>query len=96
MKSSIVCSAFLSLGAAQLLPYIDDTIFTSTSNVSFFPSLEDVETPDLFPMSSCGSFTLEEATIDDMQDAMANGTLTSVQLCLCYLQRALQTNQYIK
>ncbi|KAK6370989.1 hypothetical protein LTR64_006235 [Lithohypha guttulata] len=30
-----------------------------------------------------------------MQAAMSNGTLTSVQLCLCYLQRTLQTNSYI-
>ncbi|KAK7736510.1 hypothetical protein SLS53_006940 [Cytospora paraplurivora] len=46
-------------------------------------------------MPSCGGFDLEEATIDQMQDAMANGTLTSQQLTSCYITRTYQTNSYI-
>jgi len=47
-------------------------------------------------MARCGSFKLEEATIDDMQKAMAKGTLTSVQLVQCYMLRNYQTDDYIK
>ncbi|KAK3988951.1 amidase [Cladorrhinum sp. PSN332] len=48
-----------------------------------------------FPVPLCGTFKLEEATIDQMQAAMENGTLTSVQLVKCYLERTFQTNEYI-
>lgn len=47
-------------------------------------------------MLPCGQFTLEEATIDQMQQAMENGTLTSQQLVLCYMQRTYQTEEYIR
>jgi len=66
------------------------------SSDALFPRIEDAETPNLFPMAPCGTFKLEEATIDEMQQAMAAGTLTSVQLVHCYLQRTYQTNGYIK
>ncbi|KAK5313573.1 hypothetical protein LTR70_007557 [Exophiala xenobiotica] len=70
-------------------------IFTANTNESVFPLLQNAGTPELFAMPMCGAFKLEEATIDDMQNAMSNGTLTSVQLCLCYLQRTFQTQNYI-
>lgn len=63
---------------------------------SLFPLQENADSADLFPMPPCGSFQLEEATIDQMQEAMANGTLTSQQLVLCYLVRTYQTEDYIK
>lgn len=49
-------------------------------------------------MAPCGnfSFKLEEATIDDMQTAMAKGTLTSVQLVQCYIFRNYLIDDYIK
>ncbi|ETN43256.1 uncharacterized protein HMPREF1541_02415 [Cyphellophora europaea CBS 101466] len=47
-------------------------------------------------MAPCGSFGLEEASIDDMQAAMGNGSLSSVQLTLCYLQRTYQTQDYLR
>ena len=50
----------------------------------------------LFPVLPCGKFNLEEATIDEMQAAMNNGTLTSVQLVGCYVLRTFQTDPYIK
>ncbi|KAK4223318.1 amidase [Podospora fimiseda] len=52
-------------------------------------------TTNPFPMPLCGTFKLEEATIDQMQAAMANESLTSVQLVRCYLDRVEQTNEYI-
>lgn len=61
-----------------------------------FPLEQNVGVSDLFPMPPCGAFKLEEATIDDMQAAMENGTLTSVQLITCYLARTFQTQSYIK
>jgi len=61
-----------------------------------FPLQQDADSSNLFPMAPCGSFTLAEATIDEMQAAMQNGTLTSVQLVGCYLLRTLQVDEYIK
>lgn len=61
-----------------------------------FPLQEDADSSNLFPMTPCGTFHLEEATVDEMQEAMHNGTLTSVQLVNCYLLRTLQVDEYIK
>lgn len=63
---------------------------------TIFPLQENAATPELFHMPPCGSFKLEEATIDDMQQAMARGDLTSVQLTLCYMQRTYQLQSYTK
>lgn len=63
---------------------------------SLFPLEADADTTNLFPMEKCGGFELEEATIDQMQAAMANGTLTSVQLVVCYMIRNFQTDDYAK
>ena len=49
-----------------------------------------------FPMPDCHGLTLEEATIDEVQEWMASGLLTSRQLTLCYLGRILQLNEYVK
>lgn len=71
----------------------------NASSVSLTPPLFPLEqyadSAALFPMPPCGSFHLEEATIDDMQAAMSNGSLTSQQLLSCYLVRTYQTNSYI-
>lgn len=87
---------FFTLAVAQSFLPVGSTIFTTSNNASIFPLLENAETPELFVMPPCGTFNLEEATIDDMQAAMASGGLTSVQLCLCYLQRTFQTQNYLK
>ena len=60
----------------------------------YFPNQEAVE--DLFPMPDCNGIILEEATIDQLQDAMIQGHLTSTKIALCYLQRFYQTNGYTK
>ncbi|CAN8103693.1 unnamed protein product [Discula destructiva] len=68
---------------------------TILAPASLFPLEQYAGTAALFPMAPCGSFVLEEATIDQMQAAMAAGTLTSQQLVLCYITRSYQTNSYI-
>ncbi|CAJ2507840.1 Uu.00g090260.m01.CDS01 [Anthostomella pinea] len=62
---------------------------------SLFPLQQNADSTNLFPMAPCGNFKLEEATIAEMQAAMENGTLTSVQLVTCYLLRTYQTDEYI-
>jgi amidase len=62
----------------------------------YFPPEEKAETPDLFPMPSCHGVTIEEATIDALQDALGSGRLTCVQLAQCYLDRMEQVDGYIK
>src|SRR5690349_4950819 len=67
-------------------------IFSSVDS-SLFPLEQNAGSPGLFAMPPCGTFNLEEASIDEMQAAMVNGTLTSVQLCLRYMQRTFQTQE---
>jgi amidase len=62
----------------------------------YFPRLEKAGTTDLFPVPLCNGFKLEEATVDELQHAMATGVLTSVKLVTCYLQRIYQVDNYIR
>jgi amidase len=62
----------------------------------YFPEEASAETPDLFPMPACSGITLEEATIDQLQDAIGKGELTAVGLVGCYLRRILQVDGYIR
>lgn len=75
-----------SLVASQILttPYAYD-----------FPRL-DAPGASLFPMRRCHGFKLEEASIDDIQKQLSNGTFTSAQLLECYLDRIFQTQPYLK
>ncbi|KAI0128704.1 amidase signature domain-containing protein [Xylariales sp. AK1849] len=70
----------------------EDLAFALTP--SLFPSQGNADTTNFFPMETCGEFQIEEATIDQMQAAMQNGTLTSVQLATCYMMRNFQTDGY--
>ena len=67
----------------------------STPFPYYFPKLGQ-NAADLFPMPDCNGFILEEATIDQLQDVMGKGRLTSLQIALCYLQRIQQTDEYVK
>ncbi|KAI3396229.1 hypothetical protein diail_12373 [Diaporthe ilicicola] len=69
----------------------------SSTNLTppLFPLEQYADSTALFPMPPCGSFRLEEASIDQMQEAMANGSLTSQQLVTCYIIRTYQTNSYV-
>ena len=60
----------------------------------YFPDDRDLN--NLFPMPNCHGLILEEATVDDLQNAMNKGLLTSTKIALCYLQRIYQTNDYTK
>ena len=60
-----------------------------------FPNQNAANTPSLFPMPQCHGVTIEEATIDQLQQYTADGNLTSQQLAVCYLQRIWQTDDYI-
>lgn len=51
---------------------------------------------DKFPMPLCNGFKLEEATIDEIQDALSSGVLTTKQVAKCYVDRIHQTNEWIK
>ncbi|KAI7283593.1 amidase family protein [Hortaea werneckii] len=48
-----------------------------------------------FPMPPCNGTVIEDATIDQLQRNLEEGTLTAQQLVKCYLQRIDQTNDYI-
>ena len=63
-----------------------------------FPVLQNGSNVDSgqFPMPKCHGFKLEEATIDQLQDALSRRKLTSVQIVFCYLQRIYQTDEYIR
>jgi len=47
-------------------------------------------------MPLCRGFSIEDATIDELQQYMTTSKLSSVQLLSCYMQRYYQTDQYIK
>ena len=61
----------------------------------YFPPIDSADTPGLFPMPTCRGITLEEATIDQLQGYMGNGSLTSAQLLRCYRRRVQQVDEYI-
>jgi len=48
-----------------------------------------------FPMPKCNDFQLEEASIDDIQQQLSSGRLTSRQLVHCYLERISTVNPYL-
>jgi amidase len=49
-----------------------------------------------FPMAKCHGFQLEEASVDAIQQQLANGHLTSRQLVQCYLDRINTVNPYMQ
>ncbi|OAA69677.1 amidase family protein [Cordyceps fumosorosea ARSEF 2679] len=87
MRVSILSATALLIGAGSAI----DTQFTPP----LIPLMKDAGSTELFPMGDCHGFTLEEATIDQMQLAMNKTQLTSVQLVGCYLTRVFQTQEYI-
>ena len=86
-----VCNSYDTYNASSLaMSEILDSPFPYN-----FPVLGQ-NSAELFPMPHCNGITLEEATIDQLQDAMEKGRLTSVQIAVCYLQRIWQTDEYVK
>lgn len=60
-----------------------------------FPDQANSNSVALFPMDTCNGVALEEATIDQIQEAMNNKSLTSQQLTTCYLRRLNQVDPFI-
>ena len=60
----------------------------------YYPN-EDAPATDIFPMPACQGVTLEEATIDQLQEYMGSGSLTAVDLVNCYFARYTQVNNYV-
>lgn len=96
MVSITMRLATVALGAAATAAATCDQSIYKYTDTTFLPLQSNAGSPDLFPMPACNGFKLEEASIDQMQDAMKNGTLTSVDLTLCYLMRDAQTRQYLR
>lgn len=76
---------------------VDSQILTS-SFPYHFPVLQNGSSAEEteFPMPLCNGFKLEEAIINQLQEAIADGRLTSVQIVECYLQRIHQVDQYLR
>lgn len=53
------------------------------------------ESSQLFPMNACKGITLEDATIDQLQNYFTEGTLTSEDVVNCYIDRYFQLNPYV-
>ena len=75
--------------------YQDVLTFLESAALDYFPNKEENAT-ELFPMSPCNGVVIEEATIDELQEAMEEGSLTSVELLWCYLERIHQIEEYVK
>ncbi|KAF4465799.1 hypothetical protein FALBO_7329 [Fusarium albosuccineum] len=91
-KLSLAAGLFASQVLAGNAPSTEP-LFSYTPNL--IPLQKNAGTEDLFPMGDCNGFKLEEATIDEMQEAMRSGKLTSVQLVTCYLIRTYQTQDSV-
>lgn len=61
-----------------------------------FPLLGNANSTALFPMRFCNGITLEEATIDQLQDYMSHGRLTAEQIVRCYMERDYQVDEFCK
>ncbi len=95
-------SATVIAGSSNSTPFgvcgATDSIISETLQNPFpyaFPDFAQ-NSIDWLPMPNCNGVVLEEATIDEIQDAMRRGQLTSVTMAMCYLQRIYQTDEYIK
>ena len=107
-----VLSGTLAVSAASLPTRCDNSTSVIARNLASFAEAQDLNSPypfyfpvlqngtasnsGQFPMPLCNGFKLEEATIDQMQAAFANGTLTTVSLVLCYIRRIQQTDFYLE
>ncbi|KKY14243.1 putative amidase family protein [Diplodia seriata] len=94
VSAAVVASA--THAGNETLDLADSQILQDPLPVWFAENPSANGTADVFPMQPCNGFTLEEATIDELQDALGSGVLTSVHLVLCYLQRIQQTDEYLR
>lgn len=94
LAAAIVALASCATTAAQNVSILTPD-FLQNPYPYYFPPINNADTLDLFPMPSCYGVTLEEATIDQLQGYMSDGTLTSAQLLRCYVKRVRQIDEYI-
>lgn len=95
MKSLFLFASTLILRSWALTP--NSSVATGQLLADAFPyEFPDLSAVSRFPMESCHGVTLEEATVDQLQDYMARGILSSVKIVECYLKRRLQVDQYLK
>ncbi|KHN95875.1 Amidase [Metarhizium album ARSEF 1941] len=90
--STSAAAAAAAAGLASIPPSAESVL--ASTPLDWIPKLENAGTDALFPMDKCSNFILHEATIDQMQAAMASRTLTSLALFFCYLWRDLQVQPY--
>ena len=91
----ILSSAFaFAQNPETCLAYENILEFLESASLDYFPNRDGPAT-ELFPMSPCGGSVIEEATLDELQDALQNGSITSVQLLWCYLERIHQVEEYV-
>ena len=94
--SVLISSSVFSIvqGSDTCLVYENILDFLDSASLDYFPNSDGVAT-ELFPMSSCSGLVIEEASLDELQDALQNGSTTSVQLLWCYLERIHQVEEYV-
>ncbi|KAI9730402.1 MAG: hypothetical protein M1834_005912 [Cirrosporium novae-zelandiae] len=98
MSPTAIAAAVTVLGLVNLsVATTNDSLITSQILSDPFPYYfpqESNNASSLFPMSLCHGFKLEEATIDEIQDQLDAGNLTSVDLLHCYYDRIYQVDSY--
>lgn len=104
----LIASPTLAFPIGSSLFNDNQTVSDGSNNLVGLAAIQTLEAPfpyefpkeenqmDLFPMPKCNGVTLEEATIDQLQDAMDTGLLTTSQIVLCYMQRIYQTDLYLE
>ena len=107
-----ISTYFVFVEASPALPSLSEGNHSTTVNATHLVESQDLSSPfpyefpflgnvseldaARFPMPQCTGLTLEEATIDQLQDFMRSGQLSSAQIAMCYLQRIYQVDPYIK
>ncbi|KIX07216.1 uncharacterized protein Z518_01869 [Rhinocladiella mackenziei CBS 650.93] len=85
ISQSVAQNATVNLASSQIL----------TDPFPYYYPNEDASPIARFPMPPCQGVTLEEATIDQLQDYMDQGQLTAVAILMCYFARYTQVNGYV-
>ncbi|KAJ5121283.1 uncharacterized protein N7515_009244 [Penicillium bovifimosum] len=94
---ALVSSVVASKGASRPRPQVDTLVESQILTDPYaydFPRL-GADGASLFPMRKCHGFTLEEASIDQIQAQLKKGTFTAVELLECYMDRVHQTQPYL-
>ncbi|KAF2159131.1 hypothetical protein M409DRAFT_61084 [Zasmidium cellare ATCC 36951] len=99
--TALLCSSDVVVVAASSSPsstanfsaFVDSQVLTNP--FPYYYPQENATAAQLFAMPACKGVVIEDATLDELQQYLSNGTLTSVDLVHCYQQRSFQTGEYI-